>query len=248
MGELAVAVESEELRAFDPNLAICRLHVPLRVWQWAPSPPNERQTMTDTSHWEGVYRQKSASEVSWYQPHLKQSLLLISEARLPTTASIVDVGGGASTLVDDLLGLGYTDITVIDLAASALVQSKERLGDRAESVRWLAGDATTDLLASASVDLWHDRAVFHFLTDEARRMAYIQQVERCVRPGKFVVLSTFAPDGPERCSGLPVARYSPDELAAALGPAFEKLADAREHHTSPSGAAQSFSYVLCRRR
>jgi SAM-dependent methyltransferase len=204
--------------------------------------------MTDTSHWEGVYRQKRASEVSWYQPHLKQSLLLISEVELPTTASIVDVGGGASTLVDDLLTQGFTDITVIDLAASALVQSRKRLGDRAESVRWLAGDATTDLLATESVDLWHDRAVFHFLTDEARRVAYVQQVERCVRRGKFIVLSTFAPDGPERCSGLPVARYSPDDLVDALGPAFEKLTDAREHHTSPSGAPQSFSYVLCRRR
>jgi SAM-dependent methyltransferase len=204
--------------------------------------------MTDTSDWEDVYRQKSASEVSWYQPHLRQSLLLISEAKLPTTASIVDVGGGASTLVDDLLAQDFTDLTVIDLATSALVQSQNRLGDRAKSVRWLAGDATTDLLASESVDLWHDRAVFHFLTNEARRMAYIQQLERCVRPGKFVVLSTFAPDGPERCSGLPVARYSPDELVGALGPAFEKLAEARERHTSPSGAAQSFSYVLCRRR
>jgi SAM-dependent methyltransferase len=204
--------------------------------------------MTDTSHWEDVYRRKSASEVSWYQPHLRQSLLLIAEAKLPTTASIVDVGGGASTLVDDLLAQCYTNLTVIDLAASALVQSQERLGDRAKSVRWLAGDATTELLATESVDLWHDRAVFHFLTIEARRIAYVQQVERCVRPGKVVVLSTFAPDGPERCSGLPVCRYSPDELGNALGPAFEKLAEAREHHTSPSGAAQSFSYVLCRRR
>jgi ubiquinone/menaquinone biosynthesis C-methylase UbiE len=204
--------------------------------------------MTDKSHWEGVYRQKSANEVSWYQPHLKQSLLLMSEAELPTTAAIVDVGGGASTLVEDLLAQGFTDITVIDLATSALSQSQERLGDRAKSVRWLAGDATTELLAAESVDLWHDRAVFHFLTSDAHRMAYVEQVERCVRPGKFVVLSTFAPDGPERCSGLPVARYSPDELADALGPAFVKLAEAREHHTSPSGAVQPFSYVLCRRR
>lgn len=209
---------------------------------------NERVPMTDKSHWEGVYRQKSANEVSWYQPHLKQSLLLISAADLPTTAAIVDVGGGASTLVDDLLVQGFTDITVIDLATSALVQSQERLGDPAKSVRWLAGDATTELLATESVDLWHDRAVFHFLTNDAHRIAYVEQVERCVRPGKFVVLSTFAPDGPERCSGLRVARYSPDELADALGPAFVKLAEAREHHTSPLGAVQSFSYVLCRRR
>jgi SAM-dependent methyltransferase len=204
--------------------------------------------MTDKSHWEGVYRQKSANEVSWYQPHLKQSLLLISEAGLPTTAAIVDVGGGASTLVDDLVAQGFTNLTVIDLATSALVQSRERLGNRAKSVRWLVGDATTELLAAESVDLWHDRAVFHFLTNEARRDAYVEQIMRCVRPGRFVVLSTFAPDGPERCSGLPVARYSPNELADALGAEFVKLAEAREHHTSPSGTGQPFSYVLCRRR
>jgi SAM-dependent methyltransferase len=206
------------------------------------------KTVTDTAHWEGVYRRNTASEVSWYQPHLKQSLLLIAEAKLPTTACIVDVGGGASTLVDDLLAQGFTNITVVDLATSALVQSQARLGELAKNVRWLAGDATTDLLATQSVDLWHDRAVFHFLTNESRRRAYIQQVERCVRAGGFVVLSTFAPDGPERCSGLPVARYSPAALAGVLGSAFEKLAEARENHTSPSGTAQSFSYVLCRRR
>jgi ubiquinone/menaquinone biosynthesis C-methylase UbiE len=204
--------------------------------------------MTNKPHWEGVYRKKHATEVSWYQPHLKQSLMLISEANLPSTASIVDVGGGASTLVDDLLAQGFTDITVIDLAASALAQSRDRLGARATSVRWLEGDATAELLPTESVDLWHDRAVFHFLTDRAHRAAYVEQVQRCVRSGKFVVLSTFAPDGPPRCSGLPVARYSPDELAGLLGPAFEKLAEAREHHTSPAGTGQSFSYVLCRRR
>ncbi len=204
--------------------------------------------MTDKPHWESVYRQKNAMEVSWYQPHLTQSLMLISEAKLASGAAIVDVGGGASTLVDDLLDQGFTDITVIDLAASALSQARQRLGGRAKSVRWLVGDATTELLPTESVDLWHDRAVFHFLTEQARRAAYVEQVHRCLRPGKFVVLSTFAPDGPQRCSGLPVVRYSPDELVDTLGPAFEKVAEAREHHASPSGVEQSFSYVLCRRR
>jgi SAM-dependent methyltransferase len=204
--------------------------------------------MTNKFHWEGVYLQKSASEVSWYQPHLKQSLELITEAKVPLTAAIVDVGGGASTLVDDLLARGFRNITVIDLAAAALAQSQERLGDRAKWVRWLEGDATSELLATASVDLWHDRAVFHFLTEEPRRKAYVEQLGRCVRPDGFVLMSTFAPDGPERCSGLPVARYSPDEIVAALGPAFEKVAEAREQHTSPWGSGQSFSYALCRRR
>jgi SAM-dependent methyltransferase len=204
--------------------------------------------MTNKPHWEGVYLQKSASEVSWYQPHLTQSLELIAEAKVPPTAAIVDVGGGASTLVDDLLARGFTNITIIDLAAAALAQSRERLGDRARGVRWLEGDATSELLSPRSVDLWHDRAVFHFLTEEPRRRAYAEQLERCVRPGGFVLMSTFAPDGPERCSGLPVARYSPDELVAALGPGFEKVAEAREQHTSPWGSGQSFSYALCRRR
>jgi ubiquinone/menaquinone biosynthesis C-methylase UbiE len=173
---------------------------------------------------------------------------LIAAAKLHPAATIVDVGGGASTLVDDLLAQGFTNITIIDLATSAFAQSQERLGERAKLVRWLEGDATTELLPADSVDLWHDRAVFHFLTEEPRRVAYLEQVARCVRPGGFVVISTFAPDGPERCSGLPVARYSPDELAAALGPGFEPLAEARERHTSPAGVQQSFSYVLCRRR
>lgn len=212
------------------------------------SPGTERESMTDKSHWESVYRQKSASDVSWYQPHLQQSLMLIAQAELRPAAAIVDIGGGASTLVDDLLAQGFTNVTVIDLAGPALAQAQQRLGEGAKSVRWIEGDATTELLAPESVDLWHDRAVFHFLTDASRRSAYLEQVERCVRPRRFVVLSTFAPDGPERCSGLPVARYSPDELAEALGPAFVKLAEAREHHTSPSGNQQSFSYVLCRRR
>jgi SAM-dependent methyltransferase len=204
--------------------------------------------MSNEAHWEKVYSEKSAVDVSWYQPHLRQSLQLITACQLPASARIVDVGGGASTLVDDLLALGFTDLTVIDLAATAFRQSQERLRERARHVTWLQGDATTELLDADSVDLWHDRAVFHFLTDEPRRAAYLEQVSRCVRPGQFVILGTFAPNGPERCSGLPVARYSPDELASALGPTFEKLAEASEEHTSPRGAVQPFSYVLCRRR
>jgi SAM-dependent methyltransferase len=203
--------------------------------------------MSDEAHWETVYRQKKGTDVSWFRPHLSQSLALIAECRLPASAAIVDVGGGASTLVDDLLDLGFVDLTVIDLASAAFEQSKGRLGDRSTRVRWLQGDVTTALLDEQSVALWHDRAVFHFLTDERRRAAYLEQIRRSVRPGGFAILSTFALDGPERCSGLPVARYSPGQLADLLGSSFEKCAEAREEHLTPWGSPQPFSYLLAKR-
>lgn len=198
-------------------------------------------------HWQDVYQQKQPHEVSWYRQHLDQSLALIAECKLPAAAAIVDVGGGASSLIDDLLQLGFTQLTVIDLASAALAQTQARLGERAASVRFVQGDVTTPLLAAESVELWHDRAVFHFLTDERARAAYLEQVARCLRPGGYVVIGTFAPDGPERCSGLPVRRYAPKELAEALGPSFELLVESREEHVTPAGKRQPFSYVLCRR-
>lgn len=204
--------------------------------------------MGNEEHWESVYRQKSASEVSWYRAHLEKSLELIARCDLPPEAHIVDIGGGASTLVDDLLDRGHTKLTVVDLAEAALEQSKARLADRAASVTWMTGNATAPLLEPSSVDLWHDRAVFHFLTDAADRTAYLEQVTRCVRPGGYVLIGTFAQDGPERCSGLSVARYSPSEIAAVLGDEFESIAEDREVHRTPWGSVQNFSYALCRRR
>jgi len=203
--------------------------------------------MSNEEHWEKVYSQKSATEVSWYRPHLERSLSLIAGCALPPSAPIVDIGGGASTLVDDLLDAGHTSITVIDLAAAALAQAKVRLGDRAAGVTWIAGNATTALLDADSIALWHDRAVFHFLTAEADRRAYLEQVSRCVQPGGYVLIGTFAPDGPERCSGLPVARYAPKEIVTALGARFESIAEEREVHKTPWGSDQAFSYALCRR-
>lgn len=204
--------------------------------------------MTDPMHWQQVYRNKTVTEVSWYRSHLDQSLALIAQSGLPTSAALVDVGAGASTLVDDLLARGFTNLTLIDLAGAALEQTRARLGESAERVRWIQGDVTTPLLATDSVDLWHDRAVFHFLTQAAERNAYLEQLTRCLRSGGYVVLGTFASDGPQRCSGLPVTRYSPRDLAEALGPAFEAVAAAREEHVTPTGAHQPFSYVLCRKR
>lgn len=204
--------------------------------------------MTTREHWDGVYRAKSPHSVSWFRPRLDQSLAFIDAAGLPASAHVVDVGGGASTLVDDLLARGFEGPTVIDLSATALEHSQARLGSAAAAVHWVPGDALTPLLPDDSVDLWHDRAVFHFLTDTDDRQAYVAQVLRCVRPGGHVVIATFAPDGPDTCSGLPTARYTPEGIAAALGPAFELIGTAHETHRTPRESDQAFAYAHCVRR
>jgi SAM-dependent methyltransferase len=198
-------------------------------------------------HWDEVYRNKSPDSVSWYRPRLEKSLAWIDRCGLDHRAHVVDVGGGASTLVDDLLARGFERISVADISAEALAHTRARLGHAADSVRWVVGDATTPLFDEDSVDLWHDRAVFHFLTDPARRAAYVEALRRAVRPGGFVIIATFGPNGPERCSGLLVSRYTSSDIAAALGPGFELVEQADEEHTTPSGAAQAFAYALCRR-
>ncbi len=206
--------------------------------------------MSRKEHWQSVYREKEATGVSWYRAHLEQSLALIERCGLESSAAIVDVGGGASTLVDDLLERGFEDVTVVDIAAAAFDKVAERLGERADDVRWVVGDVTEPLLAPDSVDLWHDRAVFHFMTEPEQREAYLEQVRRVVRAGGYVLLGTFALDGPEKCSGFEVARYSPDGLFAqleGLAAGFEKVAEAREVHETPWGSEQAFSYVLARR-
>ncbi len=203
--------------------------------------------MTEQSHWEDVYARKAADTVSWYRPHLERSLALIDAAGLPRDASIVDVGGGASTLVDDLLDRGYTNVSVLDLSATALDVARARLGDRAKAVRWIVGDATRAALPDASVDFWHDRAVFHFLRDEEARERYVATARRALKPGARIVVATFGPDGPEMCSGLDVVRYDADGIHGAFGAAFEKMSSAEETHMTPSGAAQHFVYCHCRR-
>jgi len=204
--------------------------------------------MEPAKHWQAVYTDKSAREVSWYRPRLDRSLALIDALELPPEARVLDAGGGASSLVDDLLGRGFARPTVIDLAEAALEVSRARLGEQAREVSWIVGDLTTPLVPRSSIDLWHDRAVFHFLTDEARRAAYVERVAEALRPGGHVVIATFALDGPERCSGLPVARYDADGIARALGPGFEKVAEAREVHETPKGGQQAFTYCVCRKR
>lgn len=200
--------------------------------------------MDPKSHWEGIYTTRRATEVSWFQPEAKRSLDLISAVAPDRTAAILDVGGGASTLVDGLLGAGYAEITVLDLSEAALEQARARLGVEAAGVRWIAADVRTATLPQ--VDVWHDRAVFHFLTAAADRQRYVEQVRRSVRPGGHVLVATFADDGPTRCSGLEVARYSPDALHAEFGGGFRMIRSEREEHVTPSGAVQRFIYCLCR--
>ncbi len=204
--------------------------------------------MSDRPHWESVYSRKGSDEVSWYRPHLENSLRFIERAELGAEARIVDVGGGASTLVDDLLAAGYGNLAVMDLAAAALEVAQARLGARAGAVDWIVGDVTTPLLEPQSVDFWHDRAVFHFLTEPAARAAYLGEVARALKPDGHVLVATFGPDGPEACSGLPVARYDAPGIHAVFGEAFEKIGEAQEHHETPWGSTQSFVYCFCRRR
>lgn len=200
-----------------------------------------------TRHWTDVYDRKAPSEVSWYQSSPKVSLELIAASGVKPSAPVIDVGGGASTLVDHLLDLGYSDVTVLDIAASALEASKARLDDRAREVAWVVADATR-WRPSKTYALWHDRAVFHFLTDPADRRAYVSTLEAGVTAGGQLVIATFAPDGPEMCSGLPVVRYDARSLGAELGSNFEFCEERREEHTTPAGRTQAFLYQRYRRR
>lgn len=201
--------------------------------------------MAEREHWSRIYQSKRADEVSWYRPHLEQSLDLITRTGIGPDASITDVGGGASTLVDDLLERGFRNITVADISAEALAVARQRLGARAHDVTWLIGDIASLDFSPDAFDLWHDRAVFHFLTDETRRKAYLAQVCRTVRKNGFVIVATFGPEGPEKCSGLPVVRYSSEELHTAFGDAFHMIEHREERHQTPSGSEQEFVYCLC---
>ena len=199
------------------------------------------------SHWEHVYETKSVDAVSWFQPHAEQSLRLIRQTGLAPTASIIDVGGGASTLVDDLLDDGFRHVTVLDVSGAALAAARARLGERAASVTWLEADITQVALPRNAYDLWHDRAVFHFLTSDRDRQAYVAAVQRAVKPGGYVIVATFAEDGPLQCSGLPVVRYSPSALHAEFGATFSLERHEREEHHTPSGSVQKFIYCYCRK-
>lgn len=196
-------------------------------------------------HWEKVYQTKQADAVSWFQEHAMRSLEIIRSIGAPIDANIIDVGGGASTLVDDLLNDGFKHVSVLDLSASALAVAHARLGAKGKDVSWIAGDIRDVKLSEQTYDIWHDRAVFHFLTEPADRAAYVRQVMKAVKPGGHVIVATFAPDGPEQCSGLPVARYAPDQLHGEFGPSFELVAHTSEAHKTPWGSVQHFVYCHC---
>lgn len=203
--------------------------------------------MQPKNHWEHVYATKKTESVSWFQEHAEQSMRLIRGTGVPYSAGIIDVGGGASTLVDDLLSSGYCAVSVLDLAAAALSVAKARLGERASEVQWTEGDITKVLLPVHAFDVWHDRAVFHFLTSKEDREAYVDTVLRSVKPGGHVIVATFAEDGPIQCSGLPVMRYGPSELHAEFGSPFSLVQHEREEHHTPFGTVQKFVYCYCRK-
>lgn len=203
--------------------------------------------MQPKNHWENIYSTKAPDAVSWYQEHPAFSLRFIRNAGIAKDAGIIDVGGGASRLVDDLLDEGYTNVTVLDLSGAALHEAQKRLGERARRVQWIEADITRADLAPGSFDVWHDRAVFHFLTAPEDRRAYVEAVMRSVKPGGHVIVATFAPEGPEKCSGLPVMRYGPGELHREFGEPFSLVEHAREEHHTPFGTVQQFLYCYCRK-
>lgn len=210
------------------------------------TPRSERHGMTTRPHWENVYGTKAANEVSWYLPHLETSLALIRTYAPHIDSAVIDIGGGEATLVDDLLLAGRTDVTVLDISQKALDVTKARLGPQASKVNWIVGDITEIHLEPARYDLWHDRAVFHFLTTEQARTAYAQQVARALKPGGHVIVASFGPEGPLKCSGLDIVRYDPVSLHAAFGEGFELVHSATEIHMTPWGSPQQFIYCVMR--
>lgn len=203
--------------------------------------------MTDRSaHWEDVYASRHAHEVSWYQVRPELSLRLVETLGIGAGDPVIDVGGGASSLVDNLIERGFRDLTVVDISATALAAARQRLGARAAAVHWLVGDVTS-MTPRRSYRLWHDRAVFHFLTEAEDRRKYVALLAAALAPDGRAVIATFAEDGPERCSNLPVRRYGPAQLAAEFAPHLELIDSQRETHTTPAQGQQKFVYCSFRR-
>lgn len=202
--------------------------------------------MDKQQHWDKVYKTKAPDAVSWYREHLDTSIELIRQASLGLTQDIIDVGGGESTLVDDLLRLGYSNISILDISEKALDVAQERLADKAKRVRWIAADITEVELPIKKYDVWHDRAVFHFLTEPEQREAYVRQVVRSVKNGGTVIMATFGPDGPDSCSGLPTVKYDSDSLHDEFGARFKLVVSLTEEHKTPLGTTQQFLYCFCK--
>lgn len=203
--------------------------------------------MQDKAHWEKIYSSKKPDEVSWFQAHAKTSLKIIENAQVAATANMIDVGGGASTLVDDMLDQGFKNITVLDLSGTALQAAQNRLGDMAKQVNWYEANLLEANLPARQYDVWHDRAVFHFLTNQTDRDQYIDQVMKAIKPRGLVIIATFAEDGPQKCSDLPVIRYNREQLQCQFGASFQLLSSEQESHHTPWGAVQQFTYCVFRK-
>jgi SAM-dependent methyltransferase len=201
--------------------------------------------MGTQAHWEKIYTTKAPDEVSWFSPHLKTSLKLIQRVECGPFASIIDMGGGESTLIDDLIARGYRNVTVMDISHTAIEHTKKRLGARSETVTWLVADIMQAKLPAETYDVWHDRAVFHFLTEPAQRATYVRQVTSSVKRGGHVIVGTFGPAGPTMCSGLHVMRYDAESLHGEFGPRFRLVESSKELHKTPFGTTQQFLYCYC---
>lgn len=201
--------------------------------------------MNSQNHWQQIYQTKAANAVSWFRPHLEHSLTLIEKAAPSRAMSVIDVGGGESTLVDDLLSAGYRDISVLDISQVAIDATRQRLGQAGAAVTWWVADITQAALPAARYDVWHDRAVFHFLTDDTQRRAYVRLVMHAVKPGGHVIVATFGPEGPTQCSGLDVVRYNADGLHSEFGAAFSLVESTTHLHQTPFGTTQQFLYCYC---
>lgn len=200
--------------------------------------------MDPQTHWEKIYSEKPPNSVSWYRPHLETSLSMVERVATRDSA-IIDVGGGESTLVDDLLSHGYENVTVLDISQTAIEANKARLGNASERVHWLVADITKAELTQSAYDVWHDRAVFHFLTAPNDRVAYVRQAAHAVKLGGHVIVSTFGPEGPTKCSGLNVVRYDAESLHREFGVHFRLLESTKELHHTPLGTIQQFLYCHC---
>ncbi|MGM0554537.1 MAG: class I SAM-dependent methyltransferase [Pseudomonadota bacterium] len=204
--------------------------------------------MNTKSHWEHVYQNRATDAVGWYQSEARTSRALIQEIAPDPEAAVIDIGGGASVLVDELLAQGYSNLTVLDLSGLALEKAQARLGAGATAVVWQEADVLEYVFKEAAFEVWHDRAVFHFLTDAEQRIRYVRQMEVALRPGGHVVIGTFALDGPEKCSGLPVQRHSPETLQEVFGPEFGLVRAQREVHVTPGESEQCYNWCVFRRK
>ena len=201
--------------------------------------------MDAEAHWQRVYATKTPDQVSWFRPHLETSVSFIERATRDRTARIIDVGGGESTLVDDLLARGWRNLTVLDISRIAIDVTTSRLGAIADNVEWVVADITKVDLPADAYDVWHDRAVFHFLTDPSDRTLYVERVRRSVKAGGHVIIGTFGPEGPIKCSGLDVQRYDAESLHREFGRKFYLIDSVKELHETPFGTTQQFLYCFC---